>query len=189
MFGKQFQCLDGCEIIRHVEKIDNRGFFKYLYQQSDLISASKSQNFVPLQVNHSWSQKGVLRGIHREPWSKLVYVPSGRALLCVVNLVPESSQYGGHMMLTIGDFEGGRVGVFIPEGFGNGFYCIQDSHYFNLVSREFVDIDRSGYRWNDPSLGIKWDIDDEPVLSEQDKSWPLLQMGDLKTVKNSSRNM
>ena len=171
IFGQRLDLLDGCLIVSHEEKLDERGFFKYVFQSKDVSSGRESTDFRPRQVNHSFSSKAVLRGIHREPWSKLVYVPSGRALICVVNLDPQSHQFGGYMLTTIGDFGGGRVGIFLPEKFGNAFYCFEDTHYVNFVGEEFVDSGRLGLMWDDPFLDISWDLPETPILSRQDSAW------------------
>lgn len=179
MFGERLELLDGCLVLPHDEKVDERGFFKYVFQSKDFSSSPAASDFRPRQVNHSFSSKSVLRGIHREPWSKYVYVPSGRAIICVVNLDPQSHQFGAYMLRTVGDFRGGREGVFLPEKFGNAFYCLEDTHYLNFVSEEFVPHGRTGFLWNDPFLDVSWDLPGTPILSLQDSGWGPFSPSDL----------
>lgn len=169
--GVRRQSLQGCHVLCHKELTDGRGWFKYVFQASG-IGELETNTFQIQQGNHSWSRRGTLRGIHREPWTKLVYVPAGHVRVCVVNLVVDHPEFGDHMLTEIGDFEGGRCAIFIPLGFGNAFYAIEDSHYLNFVSREFSDKERSGLMWNEPRLSIAWGFSDPPILSEQDCRWP-----------------
>ena len=39
--------------------------------------------------------------------------------------------------------------------------------------------DEGGIMWNDPDIGVNWNIDFEPILSEKDKKQPRLK--DLNT--------
>lgn len=169
--GERVDLLDQCLVIQHDEMVDERGFFKYIFQSKDFSAKSKSGRFEPRQVNHSYSSKSVMRGIHREPWAKYVYVPSGRAMVCVVCLDEDSPQFGAHMLLTVGDFDGGRLGIWLPQKYGNAFYCLEDTHYLNFVSEEFVDIGRTGFMWNDPILNISWELPGAPTLSQRDSTW------------------
>ena len=71
---------------------------------------------------------------------------------------------------------------YIPRGFGHGFLTLTDDVEFvykvdNLYSKE---CDR-GIRFNDPTIGVKWDIDN-PILSEKDKTSPYLSESDCNFV-------
>lgn len=113
--------------------------------------------------------------IHREPWSKLVYVVSGRATIVVVNLMSGSDQFGDHLRIELGGVQGVRRSVYIPEGFGNAFYCHEPTQYLNLVSQEFGDAGRRGVAWDDPLLAIDWGLRTRPILSGPDMRQPSLQ--------------
>ena len=146
--------------------MDARGYFKYVFQQSGLAEPHEVS-----QVNHSFSREGVLRGIHLEPWQKLVTVISGRARICVVNLIPSHPEYTDHMLIDTGEDSPQGFAVLIPMGFGNAFLALRDTHYLNFVSKEYSEKGRSGARWDDPVFGVDWALRDEPTLSSQDKNW------------------
>ena len=72
--------------------------------------------------------------------------------------------------------------MFIPRGFGHGFVTLTEDVEFcykvdNLYSKE---CDR-GIRFNDPSIGVDWGIDD-PILSQKDISSPMLDDSDCNFV-------
>ena len=173
MVGIHRPALIGTQVINHEMFYDSRGFFKYAFQASDLRGGGVD-GYEVRQVNHSYSSKNVLRGIHREPWGKVVYVPFGIAEICVVNLIAGHEEFADYCLITVGAFDGGRKAVYVPQGFGNAFHCIEDTHYINLVSKEFKDESRLGVRWDDPLLGINWTHAIDPILSEQDIAWPPL---------------
>lgn len=78
------------------------------------------------------------------------------------------------MSREVGDFDGGRMAVHVPEGFGNGFLALTPCHYLNLVSAEYTPARRGGVRWDDPSLAIEWRLRGAPVLSARDAALPFL---------------
>lgn len=174
MTGIQRKLLEGVRVIEHETLPDSRGFFNTAFQQGDLSNADLGEYEVR-QMNHSFSSKNVLRGLHREPWQKVIYVPSGRAEICVVNLIPGHKDFADYCLVTVGNFDGGRKSVYIPQGFANAFHCLEDTHYINLVSKVFEDVARKGARWDDPLLQIDWTYAKDPILSAQDLAWPLLE--------------
>lgn len=170
MVGIQRAELKGPQVINHDTFSDSRGFFKYAFQVGDVLSGGVD-DYEVRQVNHSYSSKNVLRGIHREPWGKVIYVPSGEAEICVVNLIAGHEEFADYFLITIGDFDGGRKAVYVPQGFGNAFHCLEDTHYINLVTKEFKNKGRLGARWDDSLLKINWTHAKDPILSEQDMAW------------------
>lgn len=174
MTGIQRKSLDGVRVIDHEIFPDSRGFFNTAFQTGDL-SGENLHEYQVRQMNHSFSSKNVLRGLHREPWQKVIYIPSGKAEICVVNLIPSHKEFADYFLLTIGNFDGGRKSVHIPQGFANAFHCLEDTHYINLVSKVFEDLARKGARWDDPLLHIDWTYAKDPILSAQDLAWPPLE--------------
>jgi dTDP-4-dehydrorhamnose 3,5-epimerase len=58
---------------------------------------------------------------------------------------------------------------FVPKGFAHGFVVLEDQTIFSYKCSDFYyrDSERS-LKWNDPAIGIDWEIDD-PILSQKDK--------------------
>ena len=88
--------LKGLTIIQPRVFADERGFFMESYKKSDFAAAGITGEFV--QDNHSFSSKGVLRGIHFQSaphaQGKLVRVFKGAVWDVAVDLRPESPTFG-----------------------------------------------------------------------------------------------
>jgi len=149
---------------------DNRGFFIETFKASDFIAAGAEYNFV--QINHSKSQKNVLRGLHcqKEPYAqgKLITVVAGTIFDVAVDL-RESSEYYGKWVGVELNAEKKNM-LFVPCGFAHGF-CVL-SEYSEIIyyctNSEYSPKSEQSILWNDPDVGINWPIDD-PILSEKDR--------------------
>lgn len=158
------------EIIPEVYR-DERGYFFESFNAAILEREGLYYPFV--QDNQSYSIAGIIRGIHfqRKPFeqAKLVRVIQGKVLDIAVDLRPDSETFGKYQKIVL-DSEINNI-IFIPAGFGHGFYAIENSIFFykctNFYSREH----ETGIIWNDPDLAIDWETDN-PVLSKKDRSLP-----------------
>ena len=171
--------LPGVCILEPVVHGDHRGYFMETYSQKTLADLGITSVFV--QDNQSFSaKKGVLRGIHFQngpmAQAKLVRANRGAVLDVAVDLRKGSPTYCQWVAVELS--EENRRMLFVPRGFGHGFVTLTDNVEFcykvdNLYSKE---CDR-GIRFNDPTIGVDWGIDD-PILSEQDPQSPLLADSD-----------
>lgn len=154
---------------------DSRGyFFESFHAERFAQATGYAVNFV--QDNESFSQKGVLRGLHRqvEPYAqaKLVRVVQGSVLDVAVDVRPGSPTYGRHQAMVLS--AANRRQFFIPEGFLHGFLTLEDNTIFQYKCSNYYAPDHeAGVRWNDPEIGIDWGVSD-PILSEKDKVLPFL---------------
>ncbi|AOL17289.1 dTDP-4-dehydrorhamnose 3,5-epimerase [Sulfolobus sp. A20] len=151
---------------------DDRGYFEELYKQSEF------KEYIPcnfVQINHSFSKKGVLRGLHFQikpiPQGKLVTVISGKIFDVAVDLRKGSPYY---KKWVYAELTPGKL-LWIPVGFAHGFLALEDSHVVYLVTREFAKEYDSGIRYDDPEVGVKWYKVENFILSEKDKNLPLLK--------------
>jgi dTDP-4-dehydrorhamnose 3,5-epimerase len=119
----------------------------------------------------SVSRKNVLRGIHGDcKSSKLVTCLFGEIYLVVVDNRPKSSTYlqWDWIILTGKN----RKSVFLPPGYGNGFYVMSDNAIFYYkwsYEGAYPDVeDQFTLKWNDESLNIDWPTD-SPILQKRDK--------------------
>jgi dTDP-4-dehydrorhamnose 3,5-epimerase len=153
---------------------DNRGWFLEFYKEEIFNVKDIRYNFT--QENVSFSQKGVIRGLHFQlaPWqqAKLVSVLSGKVMDVVVDLRKGSPTFGKSHMCEL-NAERHNL-LMVPEGFAHGFAALEDSLFLykstNVYNRDF----ESGIRWNDPQLNIQWPFS-SPVLSEKDQKLPTFQ--------------
>lgn len=161
---------------------DNRGFFIESYNLRDFASFGINVNFV--QDNHSFSRKGVLRGLHfqfKHPQGKLVRVISGKVFDVVVDLRPESSTFGKWFGVELSDVNG--LQFYIPPGFAHGFISLEENtHFFYKCTDFYYPEDELGIVWNDPFLNIQWPIGhvNEVIISDKDKK--LLPFSEVKEL-------
>ncbi|MGN1211312.1 MAG: dTDP-4-dehydrorhamnose 3,5-epimerase [Candidatus Cryptobacteroides sp.] len=168
--------IEGVVIIEPVVFRDKRGYFLESFSERDFISQVRQVRFV--QDNESKSCYGVLRGLHfqKPPFaqSKLVRVVKGSVLDVAVDIRKGSPTFGQHVAVEL--TEDNHRQLFIPRGFAHGFAVLSDEVIFQYKCDNFYSPQSEGaIAWNDPALGICWNIPEEKViLSEKDMKHPLL---------------
>lgn len=156
---------------------DNRGYFMETYNQREMNEAGIDTVFV--QDNQSASTRGVLRGLHRQinfPQSKLVRVVKGTVYDVAVDLRENSPTYLKWHGIELS--EENKKQFFIPKGFAHGFLVLSDyAEFCYKVDDFFHPNDEGGIAYNDPTIGVKWPIEDDMqiILSEKDKAWQPLK--------------
>ena len=152
---------------------DSRGFFKETFQAQRYREAGIEYEFV--QDNHSRSQKGVLRGLHfqiTKPQGKLVSCSQGAVFDVAVDVDPSSATFGQYVGIEL--TEDNHRQFWVPPGYAHGFCVLTDTADFQYKCTDYYDpSDEGGLIWNDPEVGIDWQIKD-PVLSEKDQMLPTL---------------
>jgi len=146
---------------------DLRGSFVELHRRSRL-------NDLPpmVQANLSRSGPGVLRGLHFHRLQSDLWVPlEGRATVGLYDLRAGSPTRGRAATL---ELDAARPeALYIPAGVAHGFATVRGFALVYLVDREYSADDEWGLAWDDPGVGIAWDLP-EPVLSERDRTNPSL---------------
>ena len=158
------------------------------YNQRDMEEAGLNLNFV--QDNQSMSTRGVLRGLHFQkqfPQGKLVRVIKGKVFDVAVDIRKGSKTYGKWFGVELS--EENKKQFYISEGFAHGFLVLSDVAEFCYKVTDFYHPnDEGGIAWNDPAIGIDWNVkgvyrgtadsagyvlpDGTPLnLSEKDKKW------------------
>lgn len=156
---------------------DDRGYFIETWNIKRYEQAGIPGPFV--QDNISFSQKGILRGLHFQyPQSqgKLIQVLSGEVLDIIVDIRVGSPSYGQW----IGEIlsESNHRQLYVPLGFAHGYCVTSETAHFSYKCTDFYNpATEHGIIWNDPDIGIEWPTA-EPVLSAKDKAYPRLR--DLK---------
>lgn len=157
---------------------DNRGWFKENFQKEKMLPLGFPKEFFKddkLQNNVSLSRKGVLRGLHAEPWDKYISVAdNGKVLGAWVDL-REGDSFG-NVYQTIID---ASKGIYVPRGVANGFQVLSDTVSYSYLVNDYWALDlKPKYafvNYADPTLGITWDDVDNAEVSEADKNHPLLK--------------
>lgn len=149
---------------------DNRGYFFESFRQDWLQKEGIEVDWI--QDNQSFSQTGTVRGLHfqKSPFAqaKLVRVVRGKVLDVVVDLRKGSPTYGKHFS-TVLDAERNNL-LYVPTGFAHGFSVLKDAVFVYKCSNYYNKPAEGGILWNDPVLGIDWQVE-EPIISDKDKQW------------------
>jgi dTDP-4-dehydrorhamnose 3,5-epimerase len=158
--------LSGVLIMERPTHADPRGFFRETFRKQDLEDAlGRPVEFV--QANHSRSQTQALRGVHIAPWDKLVTVSRGQVQQVVVDTRPDSSTFGQHISIILG--EDNWRSVFIPAGCGNAFLVLSDIADYNYLTGDYWSPNREiSVIYNDTDLNIAWQTR-QPLISEKDQ--------------------
>ncbi len=153
---------------------DNRGWFKENWQRRKMVDLGLP-DFSPVQNNVSFNTSaGATRGIHAEPWDKLVSVATGEIFGAWVDLRPGPG-FGTSVTLRMGPDRA----VFVPRGVGNAFQTLQDgTAYSYLVNDHWSAAARDSYTFlnlADETVAVEWPIPlDRAELSEADRRHPRL---------------
>ncbi len=165
------------KVLRPARHGDHRGFFSEAYSRKSFAEAGIDMDFV--QDNHSLSaEKGTVRGLHFQvpPFAqhKLVRVTRGAIFDVAVDIRTGSPTYGQHVSGIISADEWNQI--FIPIGFAHGLVTLEpDTEVLYKVSDYYAPDCDKGLLWNDPALGIDWQIDpDAAILSDKDTKHPAL---------------
>jgi dTDP-4-dehydrorhamnose 3,5-epimerase len=149
---------------------DERGFLLVSFNARDFRDAIGG-NVTFVQDNHSRSRRGVLRGLHyqiRQPQGKLVRVVTGRVFDVAVDMRRSSPAFGRSVGVEL-SADNHRM-LWVPPGFAHGFLVLSDTADFLYKTTDYYAPEHERtVAWNDPSIGIAWPLEGEPVLSEKDK--------------------
>lgn len=170
--------IEGLCIITPTVHGDSRGYFTETYNQRDMEEAGLHYQFV--QDNQSGSSYGVLRGLHRQinhPQAKLVRVIRGSVFDVAVDLREKSPTYLQWYGVELSAEN--KKQFLIPEGFAHGFLVLSETAEFCYKVNDFFHPnDEGGIPWDDPAIGVNWNIPEgmQITLSEKDKNWNYLNI-------------
>ncbi|RMG77568.1 MAG: dTDP-4-keto-6-deoxy-D-glucose epimerase [Chloroflexi bacterium] len=166
-----FPTIDGVYTVPIKAYVDARGQFMETFRREWFPWV----NWEKIQHNRSDSKAGVLRGLHYHFWQiDYWYVSKGIIRVGMVDLRPSSPTYLQAATLEMGDSN--NIGLFIPIGVAHGFLALTDCILTYVVNNYYNGgVDERGVLWNDPTLGIDWQITNEPIISERDQTNRLLK--------------
>lgn len=163
--------MPGLKLIKPKVFRDGRGFFLESYSYPLYQKMGIEETFQ--QDNHSYSQKGCIRGLHFQSYpgqAKLVRVPLGKIFDVVVDMRPLSPTYKEWEGVILDDQEHHQL--FIPNGFAHGFCVLSDeAHVLYKVTNPYNPQTEKGFRWDDPTINIQWP-EVNPRLSDRDLNAP-----------------
>lgn len=154
---------------------DSRGWFKENWQREKMVELGlPDRRWVQNNVSFN-DRRGATRGIHAEPWDKLVSVATGSVFGAWVDLRPGDSF--GRLFTCV--LDPGRA-VYVPRGVGNSYQALEDgTAYTYLVDAHWSAELKKTYTFvnlADSELGIDWPIPlEECEVSEADRNHPMLK--------------
>jgi len=148
---------------------DDRGFFLESYNEKTFAEIGIREHFV--QDNHSFSTRGVVRGLHyqvQRPQGKLIRVVAGEILDVALDLRRSSPSFGRWEAVRLSG-QNQRM-LWIPAGFAHGFRVVSESAHVLYKATEWYapGLERT-ILWNDPDLKIDWQLEGEPIVSAKDR--------------------
>jgi dTDP-4-dehydrorhamnose reductase/dTDP-4-dehydrorhamnose 3,5-epimerase len=153
---------------------DARGWFKENWQREKMIALGLP-DFAPVQNNISFNATvGTTRGVHAEPWDKLVSVATGRIFGAWVDL-RDGESFGSVFSVELGPDQA----IFVPRGVGNSYQTLEpDTAYSYLVNDHWSADAQSEYTFlnlADETAAIAWPIPlADAVISDKDLAHPRL---------------
>jgi dTDP-4-dehydrorhamnose 3,5-epimerase len=164
--------LDGLALIVPERFSDDRGHFFEAYSKSRFSELTGFDGEF-LQDNQSYSNRGVLRGLHYqiEPRTqgKLIRAISGVVFDVTVDIRGSSSTLGQWFGVELSAEDGTQL--WIPPGFAHGFLALSETaEVLYKVTEIYSPEHERTIRWDDPSIGIEWPIEAgaAPIVSDGD---------------------
>lgn len=154
---------------------DQRGHFARTMCKEEFDNFGLISNFVQQNTSFS-SHRGTLRGLHyqKRPYgeAKLVRCLRGAIVDVIVDIRVDSPTYLQHQIFELTDEN--MYQLYVPPGFAHSFQTLSDNVEVSyLVSTSYTPESEQGLRYDDEKLGINWPIS-VTVVSEKDKTWPLI---------------
>lgn len=154
---------------------DERGWFMESFNENRFHAELKKLGLpVPrpfIQDNHSFSKKGVLRGLHfqKEPAAqgKLVRVVSGAVFDVAVDIRLGSESYGSWVGEILS--ASNKRMLWIPEGFAHGFLSLEENTEVLYKATDYYSKENEqSIRWDDPAFNVNWPDLGRLIVSEKD---------------------
>ena len=169
--------LKGAFIVELDKKEDHRGFFARAFCAKEFDQHGLRPQVVQANMSYN-NKKGTLRGMHYQvaPASEPKFIRCIRGAIwdVIIDMRPDSPTYLEHIGVELS--ADNRRAIYVPDMFAHGNQTItEDSELLYLVGEYYTPGCERGVRYDDPAIGIKWPLP-VTVISDKDKSWPLLDV-------------
>jgi dTDP-4-dehydrorhamnose 3,5-epimerase len=156
------------------------------YKRSEFAAQGIVESFV--QINHSKSSKGILRGLHYQnqpkAQGKLVHALTGEIFDVAVDIRRGAPTFGKSVAVSLSSAN--KQMLYVPAGFAHGFCVVsEEAEIAYMTTEEYAPECEAGIRWDDPKLAIAWPIA-APRLSDRDQRWPGLDGADNNFLYNGA---
>ena len=155
---------------------DSRGQFVESFQKG-VFAEQTGISIDFIQDNEVVSEYGIIRGLHlqNDPHgqAKLIRVVRGKIYDVAVDLRADSPSYGEWFGVELSAEN--HTQLFLPKGFAHGYSVLSEKAIVQYkVDAPYHPQAENGIRFNDPDLGIDWQVD-SPKLSDKDQNLPYLK--------------
>ena len=166
--------IGGLLVVERKAAADERGFFREVYRKS--LFQNLSVEFDNVQVNHSCSITGVIRGIHAERWDKFVYPLTGRMMAAIVDLREDSPTFAKVEYFYFDCVNAlPSKALFLPKGMGNSICAVEGPvNYVYFVSDYWTKDSSFAINPFDEELNIQWPVEN-PILTTNDRTAPMMR--------------
>jgi dTDP-4-dehydrorhamnose 3,5-epimerase len=125
--------------------------------------------------------KGTLRGMHFQKApaleAKLIRCTRGAMFDVLLDLRPGSSTYGKWYGVEL-TADNSRM-LYVPELCAHGYQTLQQDTEMHYLTSAFYAVGAAtGVRFDDPTFAIHWPLT-PTVISQQDRTWPLVTSKEL----------
>ena len=169
--------MQGLILLSSEKYSDERGFFQESWNELEWkkILEDSGQSYKRfVQDNHSWSKKGVLRGMHYQinPYSqgKLIRCIRGEIFDVVIDIRSSSPSFAKWVGFYLSDEN--NMQLWVPSGFAHGFLTLSEQADVLYKVTEFWNPENErSLNWKDPSIDINWPITNSDIsiqLSQKD---------------------
>jgi dTDP-4-dehydrorhamnose 3,5-epimerase len=165
--------LDGVYEIISYPINDERGSFSRLFD--DQIASKASLNTQWNQESISFTiRKNTIRGLHASlPPSlegKTITAIKGEIQWVVVDIRKKSSTFGEWDSIILS--EQNHKTLYVQQGFAHGCLSLSDGCTLLLRADNFYsEVNGTGIFWDDKDLGVEWELDGPPIISERDRQY------------------
>lgn len=165
-------CVKGVFFVEAEKITDGRGFFARTWCDKEFQEHGLNPRVKQCSLSLSL-KRGTLRGLHFQASpheeAKLVRCTRGSIYDVIVDVRRDSPTFLRHAAIVLAADQ--HCAVYLPEGVAHGFQTLEsNSEVFYQMSEAYAPESARGFRWNDPSFGIRWPVPD-PILSERDKAF------------------
>jgi dTDP-4-dehydrorhamnose 3,5-epimerase len=144
---------------------DQRGYFKETFSRDKYAALGLHEEW--LQDSVSRSRRHALRGMHYDlRIAKLVQCLQGRIFDVIVDVREGSPTY--HRWQGFELNAGNHHQLYVPRGFAHGFLALGDCLVHYKQTAAFDPAHEGVLSWKDASVGIRWPLVAEPILSAKD---------------------
>jgi dTDP-4-dehydrorhamnose 3,5-epimerase len=166
--------IEGAWLVNPIRHGDERGWFQEWFKKSE-VERQIGFSFEPVQLNISYSQQGVVRGIHysiaAEGQAKLVTVMAGEIDDYAIDLRPGSPTFGRWERLRLSSSVGNSV--LLGPNLAHAFQCVSEqATVCYATSAEFNPESEKAINPLCPTLKIEWDRNFPILLSPKDEKAP-----------------